>query len=191
MFNSAKKNKQSLEGFVVLYAMLVAGMLLAVGLAIFNITYKETLFASIARDSNLALYAADSGIECALYWDWNYYPTDTNTADLFPTGSIFATSTYSSKAPSPINCSGTDITTKLNSVQILTDSNNPLNVTAISSFMLPLSNNTSAYVTVTKQTTVTNEVTKQTTTINSDGYNTPDNTSTAPNRIQRTLQSIY
>lgn len=56
-------------GFTLLLAVLVAGLLLSIGLAIFNITIKELLLASIGRESQFAFYAADTGTECALYWD--------------------------------------------------------------------------------------------------------------------------
>ncbi len=57
------------KGFTLLIAVLISGVLLAIGLAIFNITIKEILLSSSGRDSQFAFYAADSGIECALYWD--------------------------------------------------------------------------------------------------------------------------
>lgn len=57
-------------GFALLYAVLVSSILLAIGLAIFNITIKELLFSSLGRDSQFAFYAADTGAECALYWDF-------------------------------------------------------------------------------------------------------------------------
>ncbi|NTV22453.1 MAG: hypothetical protein HGB03_02685 [Candidatus Yonathbacteria bacterium] len=57
------------QGFVLLFAVLVSGILLAIGLGIFTITYKELLLSSSDRESQIAFYAADSGGECALYWD--------------------------------------------------------------------------------------------------------------------------
>jgi Tfp pilus assembly protein PilX len=57
------------RGFTLLFAAVTASFLLAVGLAIFNIAMKESLLSELARESQLAFYAADAGIECALYWD--------------------------------------------------------------------------------------------------------------------------
>lgn len=57
------------RGFTLFYAVLVASLMLAIGLAIFNITFKEFVLSSGARDSAGAFYAADTGLECALYWD--------------------------------------------------------------------------------------------------------------------------
>ncbi|GMU74464.1 MAG: hypothetical protein AMXMBFR44_6610 [Candidatus Campbellbacteria bacterium] len=57
------------SGFTLFYAVLISSLLLAVGLAVLNITYKEFVLSSGARDSETAFYAADSSLECALYWD--------------------------------------------------------------------------------------------------------------------------
>lgn len=56
-------------GFILFYALLIASLLLAVALAIVNITFKELVLSSGARESANAFYAADTGLECALYWD--------------------------------------------------------------------------------------------------------------------------
>ncbi len=57
------------RGFTLFYAMLISSLLLAIGIAIFNITFKELTLSSGARESANAFYAADTGLECALYWD--------------------------------------------------------------------------------------------------------------------------
>lgn len=78
------------KGFVLLYAVLVSSLLLSLGLAIFNITIKEIRLSSASRESQFAFYAADTGIECALYWDIQF--------------NAFATSTASN-----ISCAGQDL----------------------------------------------------------------------------------
>jgi Tfp pilus assembly protein PilX len=57
------------RGFTLLLAILVSSLLLAIGLAISNIILKEILLSSSGRESQFAFYAADSGAECALFWD--------------------------------------------------------------------------------------------------------------------------
>jgi hypothetical protein len=57
-------------GFTLFYAMLISSLLLSIGLAIFNITYKEFILTAGVRESEGAFYAADSALECALYWDY-------------------------------------------------------------------------------------------------------------------------
>ena len=92
-------NSQSERGFALLLASITGSMLLIVGLAIFNISIKEVLLSSAARESQLAFYAADTGIECALNWDFNYNGTN----------SAFATSTESTP---PLSGSGVICVTK-------------------------------------------------------------------------------
>lgn len=57
------------KGITLLIAVLTAGVLLSISLAIFNIAIKELVISSTGRESQVAFYAADSGVECALYWD--------------------------------------------------------------------------------------------------------------------------
>ena len=57
------------HGFTLLLAALISSIVLALGTSIFGIVQKELILSSIGRDSQHAFYAADSGAECALYWD--------------------------------------------------------------------------------------------------------------------------
>lgn len=80
-----RMNKQ--KGFTLLLAALVAAVVLTIGTAIFTITIKQIALSSIVRDSAFAFYAADTGAECALYWDqtYNYFdiiaPTEPAASD--------------------------------------------------------------------------------------------------------------
>ena len=49
--------------------MLVGSLALAVGLAIYDLTIRELDLSAVATQSQYAVYAADTGAECALYWD--------------------------------------------------------------------------------------------------------------------------
>jgi len=57
------------KGAVLLIAILVSSVVLAVGLGVYNRTYKELVFASFWKQAQIAFSAADSGLECAIYWD--------------------------------------------------------------------------------------------------------------------------
>ena len=57
------------RGFTVLFAVIVSTLVLALGLGIVAITMKEIKLSGAGRDSELAFYAADSGLECAEYFD--------------------------------------------------------------------------------------------------------------------------
>ena len=61
--------KNTHRGFTLLLAVLVSSILIAVGSAIFDIALKEITLSSSGRESQFAFYSADTGIECALYWD--------------------------------------------------------------------------------------------------------------------------
>ena len=82
---------------------ILGSLLLVVGLSIFNITIKEVILSSAARESQFAFYAADTGIECALNWDFNYNNGITSTS------TVFATSTDIHIIPSPAICVGFDL----------------------------------------------------------------------------------
>lgn len=58
------------RGFTLLLATLTASLLLLLGASIFGLIKKEVILSSLGRDSQFAFYAADSGAECALYWDF-------------------------------------------------------------------------------------------------------------------------
>lgn len=57
------------EGFFLLYAILLTSIILIIGLGVFEITLKQVSFSGIDRESVRAFYAADAGLECALYQD--------------------------------------------------------------------------------------------------------------------------
>ncbi|TSC61796.1 MAG: hypothetical protein G01um101448_648 [Parcubacteria group bacterium Gr01-1014_48] len=56
-------------GFTLLFSALTASLLLAISLSIITISIKESQLSGVARESQYAFYAADAGVECALYWD--------------------------------------------------------------------------------------------------------------------------
>ena len=55
------------NGFVILFAVLISSMILLIGVGMFRISIKETILSSTARESTIAFFAADTGMECALY----------------------------------------------------------------------------------------------------------------------------
>ena len=75
----SQTNKKQTKGFTILFAVLVSSLILALGLGIVSITMKEVQLSGAGRDSQLAFYAADSGAECAFYWDLkgDYFATST------------------------------------------------------------------------------------------------------------------
>lgn len=59
----------SVSGFTLLFAVLVGSLLFGMGVSIANVAIKEIILASSGKASEKAFYAADTGTECALYWD--------------------------------------------------------------------------------------------------------------------------
>jgi hypothetical protein len=73
-------------GFTLLIAALVASIVLTIASAIFSITQKQIVLASLSQQSQYAFYAADTASECALYWDerYNYFGTTTPSGGALP-----------------------------------------------------------------------------------------------------------
>lgn len=85
------KNIKKNRGFVILFAVTLAALLLSIALGVANIALKEIKFGTSARDTNDAFFAADSGIECALFYDNG------------------VTSSFGGSGGSSIQCSGSSI----------------------------------------------------------------------------------
>lgn len=62
---SIKNNK----GFTLLFAVLVSVLLIAIGASMITIALRQVVLSGAGRESQFAFYAANTGIECALYWD--------------------------------------------------------------------------------------------------------------------------
>ena len=63
------KKIQKNKAFVLLFAVVISSIILAIALGVANISLKEINFGTSARDANDAFFAADTGAECALYYD--------------------------------------------------------------------------------------------------------------------------
>ena len=170
---------QSRRGFAMLFAVLVSSVLLSIGLSIFNLTVKELSLSSSGRESQFSFYSADSGAECALYWD-------------FKGQDIFATSS-SSRIPSPAapDCAGTNI----NIAPYISDSVSAKTRFAFEILNFSPSGSPANYcVEVVVSKTFSGSII--TTSIDSRGYNTGSAsgnvcTSSDPNRVERALQIRY
>lgn len=160
------------RGFVTLFAVLVAGLLLAVGISIYDITSKELIFTTVTRDSELAFYAADTGLECALKWDIRY-----DGAANYRSGSVFATSTHSLPPTAGVLCNGIDVAATPWSI----DHTAGAATTTFTVTFLP--QNYCAVVTVAKSGY------PSLTSVVSRGYNLCDQT--ASGRVERALQANY
>lgn len=57
------------RGFTLLIAVVLSSVALSIGLALLDVAYKQVILASAAKQSQTAFYAADTALECALYYD--------------------------------------------------------------------------------------------------------------------------
>ncbi len=92
--SSLKKQK---KGFTLLIAVVTTSILLLVSFVVGNIALKQLMLAYSSQESQYSFYAADSGIECAIYWDLHYAGG---------TQSAFATS-----SPGSIRCNNQTVAT--------------------------------------------------------------------------------
>ena len=57
------------KGITLLLAVFVSSLALTLGFGIFTLLFSELEFSGTSKESLIAFYAADSGIECAIFWD--------------------------------------------------------------------------------------------------------------------------
>ena len=110
--NNMKHTHSTQSGFALLFTVLIVSLILTIALGISSITFKQTILSSLAKDSQIAFYQADSGVECGKYYDV--------TLGLFPIGSAdnrytlseyFDTGTILEQGwvPSSIMCGNTEL----------------------------------------------------------------------------------
>lgn len=155
------------QGYALMLSVLISSVILAIGLGILNIVQKGALLSSISRESQLAFYAADSGGECALYWDRKHAGFSTT---------IFATSTFSSPPSNGVVCGNEDIAQ--NWIISEVDANS-----AKTTFYLEYGNGSCVTVKVVKTNNGRN------TSIDSRGHNTCDES--FPRRVERAVRITY
>jgi len=171
------------RGFTIFFATLVAALALAVGVAIYDITVRELAISAIQTDSQEAIYAADSGVECALYWD-SKMSTTTN-----PSGSAFATSTADTESVTSgeVFCNGQDIVAGSSYFSpTVSWTVVPTGSSATTTFQFSLGKSVSSPC---ARVTVLKYGNPSATTINAYGHNTCDNSN--PNQLERELQVTY
>lgn len=96
------------KGFTLLFAILVSVLVLAVGASIISIALKQVILSGAGRESQFAFYAANTGLECALYWDLNGSVIDNDGVSKY----IFPPPNSNDSRRDDlddVNCSGTNI----------------------------------------------------------------------------------
>ena len=170
------------RGFTIFFAVLVGSLALAVGLAIYDLLVRELALSQTATESQYAIYAADTGAECALYWDLNYGDTD---------GSAFATSSLDNPVVSSLSCNNQDVVTSpIVGIPWTTEVPPRTPTSATTVFWVSLgSAQSDSCAMVTVEKTIVTQGDPSATKITSRGRNTCD--SADPSRLERALEVRY
>ncbi len=178
-----KNNIQKNRGYTLLFSVLISSLLLTIGLAILMISKKELLLSSSGRESQFAFYAADTGVECAMYSDFG------------TEGGAFSDKTNS---PPLLKCNKHDniIVNKIDNKTPPSGSGAAFMIEFI--FKVPLDRNGSenspspcAIVTVDKLYSPDSDSSLLKTIIQSKGYNTGCDVTTDPRKVERGLRVAY
>lgn len=94
------------DGFALLYTVVVVSLILTIAIGISNTSYKQTILSALARDSQIAFYQADAGVECGLYLDLvqNQFPLGTTAQGATGGGDIIIGGGEDGIAPEEITC---------------------------------------------------------------------------------------
>lgn len=177
------------RGFTIFFAMLVASLCLAVGIAIYDLTIRELDLSATVSQSQYAIYAADTGAECALYWDLKC------SLGACRDGSAFATSTVFQGINSGAYCNTQDIAQY--GTPPATFAAPPTGWTPWTKTLTTTAATTTFYISFlpAQPYCAFVEVSKSgdpiQTVITSHGYNTCDSASTGLIRLERVLQVSY
>ncbi|OGF69488.1 hypothetical protein A3H65_01335 [Candidatus Giovannonibacteria bacterium RIFCSPLOWO2_02_FULL_45_14] len=88
------------KGIALLLSIILVSIVLAVSVGVSNIVSTEISLSNTGRQSQVAFYAADAGVDCAIYWD------TLNNGD---PGSAFATTNPDTFNNLPNACAGDSI----------------------------------------------------------------------------------
>ena len=104
-----KEKIKNNKGIAVLFAVLTSVFLVSVAATIVSVALRQTILSSTGRDSQYALFAANTVLECAMFWDLNppivlptgeaVFPVDGSANEDIPS------------TPTGINCNGGNIIT--------------------------------------------------------------------------------
>lgn len=186
------------KGIALLLSVIIISIVLAVSVGVSNIVSTEISLSNTGRQSQLAFYAADAGVDCAIYWD-----TVHNGFSL--SQSAFATTTSGANNLNPNACAGASMiiggaNSCVNATypQFPADANLPNSPcvagdkkAGLSKFTLAFSNQSCAIVTVFRRQDSPSNPTSIETFIHSDGYSSGGASCSTnnPRVFQRSLET--
>ena len=71
------------KGFVLLFTMVLSSIILAIAMGITSVALREVKLSISGKDSDDAFYAADTGVECALFYDKDIFVGDAFPSQTF------------------------------------------------------------------------------------------------------------
>jgi Tfp pilus assembly protein PilX len=57
------------KGFAMLFTVLIISLILSIAIGISNLTLRQSILSSLAKDSGIAFYQADAAVECGMFQD--------------------------------------------------------------------------------------------------------------------------
>jgi len=111
----------SQKGFVILLAIVISASILMIGAGIFGSAFKQTILASTTTESQVALFVADTGMECALYTEFvdagtitecagtNVQPTVENLGNCSTSNSVLCSYSFAYRLPGTPGCGSVSV----------------------------------------------------------------------------------
>ncbi len=169
--------KSNNKGFALLIGVMIAATLISIAYSLFSITLKQTTLAVAGKDSQKALYVADTGLECALY-------ADQKVESAFVDASALPAVLQAPQSVPSFNCNNvphTTITTSNGTVDSYSAIVSKFNLNAFNA-----SDHSCASITISKYLNNAHELKTR---IESRGYNTCNTAD--PQRLERGLEVNY
>lgn len=89
MFNK-HNNKTKKDGVILLLVVVILTAIFSISIGVFSVIIGQVSISETFENSSLALYAADQGIEQALYRDRSEHDFGTGTTDYYPAAATVA-----------------------------------------------------------------------------------------------------
>lgn len=113
------QTKEPSKGFAMLFTVLIISLILSIAVGISNLTLRQTILSSLAKDSGIAFYQADAAVECGMFQD---------TEGNFPLGTTVGAGASTDAKPT-FKCNNLDMT-------IDTDVSSTDNITYVSQSLM-------------------------------------------------------
>ncbi|MDQ5955518.1 MAG: hypothetical protein QG621_521 [Patescibacteria group bacterium] len=169
------------------FAVLIASLALAIGVVIYDLVVRELALSQISIQSQYAAFAADTGADCALYWDAKYRIVYGGPKPFFPAPWITG---WAAPSGADFTCNQQNVATQLAiATNIIQTANDATSTFSVSMDPAASTDAPCATVSVHKYYDTLGGVNIRRTAISADGYNTCN--TLAPNRLQRSLFVIY